>query len=152
MNQSRRREVLKLGLFSCAALITACDFKDFEEAKNEAPTTPAAPAPTPAPAPAPAPGPAPAPSPGPAPAPSPPSPPGAWNVNPWLTFPAGGNFVLDLSKTLPAVVARGGDFAIDPSGAALPAGISLSNAGLLAVGGGTIVNVSGVIFRYTPPA
>jgi hypothetical protein len=68
-----------------------------------------------------------------------------------LTFPAGNNFVLDLSITLPASVARGGIFGIDPSGAALPAGMSLSSAGLLAVGGSTVVNVSGVIFRYTPP-
>lgn len=66
-------------------------------------------------------------------------------------FPAGINTLLDLSITLPSGVARGGLFNIDSGGAALPSGVSLSSAGLLAVSGAAVVNVTGVIFRYSLP-
>lgn len=72
-------------------------------------------------------------------------------MGPWLMFPAGSNALLDLTLTLPSGVARGGVFSIDSGGAALPPGMSLSSAGLLAVSGAAIVNVTGVIFRYALP-
>lgn len=135
MSSFRRREALKYSLFSCAALLSGCYLGD--DGSESTSTEPSAAPPSPAPPPS-------------------PSPPFAgasnvWNINPWLMFPAGTNFLLDLSITLPSGVTRGGLFAIEATGASLPSGMTLSSAGLLAVGGAAVVNVSGVIFNYTPP-
>ena len=54
----------------------------------------------------------------------------------------------DLGSTLPVGAKRGGSFGIDPAGARLPVGMSLSPAGILSVGGASIGSVTGVIFTY----
>ena len=66
-----------------------------------------------------------------------------------LTLTAGTTF--DLSATLPAGVANGGVFDVDPSGAPLPVGITLSPRGMLTVSLSASGTANGVIFRYTPP-
>lgn len=73
---------------------------------------------------------------------------GTWSV-PEPTFVAGSGASLDLRTTLPAGTAPGGTFSVDPSGPALPTGMSLSAIGLLAVGAATPGSVDGVVFRYT---
>jgi len=60
----------------------------------------------------------------------------------------GTNSTFDLSTTLPNGIARGGKFSIDSIGAALPAGMMFSTAGILAVGSAAIGTVNGVIFTY----
>lgn len=102
---------------------------------------------------APTPTPTPTPSPTPSPTPTPPSPaptPDAWapSVPPLLV---GTNATFDLSRTLPGNVAKGGTFGVDTIGAALPNGMSLSKAGLLAVGTAVTGTVAGVIFTYESP-
>ena len=71
----------------------------------------------------------------------------AWNVI-VPPFNAGGNGIFDLSTTLPTGVARGGTFGVDPSGASLPSGMSLSSAGILSVGSASVSTVGGIIFTY----
>ena len=68
---------------------------------------------------------------------------------PALTVNSGATF--DLSSTLPTGVTRGGTFGVDPSGARLPAGMSLSSSGILAVGTATLGTVTGVVFTYDAP-
>jgi hypothetical protein len=63
----------------------------------------------------------------------------------------GSGATFDLSTTLPAAVRRGGIFGIDPAGARLPAGMSMTASGLLSVGSATISTVAGVIFTYDTP-
>jgi hypothetical protein len=58
---------------------------------------------------------------------------------------------MDLAATLPAGVARGGSFGVSSSGAALPAGMTLSSAGILAIGSATAGDVVGVVFTYQVP-
>jgi hypothetical protein len=58
---------------------------------------------------------------------------------------------IDLSLTLPHDVLRGGVFSVDPAGAALPHGLSLSDAGLLEIAAKVDCGVSGVVFVYTEP-
>lgn len=83
------------------------------------------------------------------PAPSP-SAPATWTPNvPALTANSGATF--DLSASLPSGVTRGGTFSIDPSGARLPAGMSLSSSGVIAVGTAALGTVTGVIFTYDAP-
>ncbi len=81
---------------------------------------------------------------------SPPPSPGApatWNPNvPPLVVGSGA--VFNLASTLPAGVAAGGAFGVDSNGAQLPFGMTLSSAGILAVGSATAGSVSGVIFKY----
>jgi hypothetical protein len=55
---------------------------------------------------------------------------------------------MDLAATLPAGVARGGTFGVSSAGAPLPAGMTLSSAGILAIGNATAGEVVGVIFTY----
>jgi len=57
----------------------------------------------------------------------------------------------DLATTLPAGASRGGRFGVDPSGAALPAGMALSAAGVLSVGTAVVSTVGGVLFTYETP-
>lgn len=63
----------------------------------------------------------------------------------------GSGATFDLSGTLPTNVKRGGTFSLDTSGARLPAGMSLSPSGILAVGAAAIGSVTGVIFTYDAP-
>jgi hypothetical protein len=58
----------------------------------------------------------------------------------------------DLAATLPADVRRGGIFGIDVSGAALPAGMTLTASGLLYAGVASIGTTPGVVFQYSEPA
>ena len=59
---------------------------------------------------------------------------------------------LDLKTTLPTGVALGGRFEVDPAGAALPAGVTLSSSGILSVVLALQqVTVSGVVFAYVLP-
>jgi hypothetical protein len=75
-----------------------------------------------------------------------------WDVVPSrsLTLPPGATF--NLATTLPADVKSGGVFEVDPSGAPLPAGFSLTPGGLLFVSSSATGGTAGVVFRYTPPA
>jgi len=76
--------------------------------------------------------------------------PGTWNVGP-LYLLVGSGATRDLAATLPLDVARGGTFAVSASGTALPAGMKLSAAGILAVGSAKSGTVDGVVFTYTEP-
>jgi hypothetical protein len=74
-----------------------------------------------------------------------------WAVLPAPTFVKGTSEKYDLTATLPPGAPTGGTFAVDPSGAALPAGMSLSAAGVLSVGGAAVGSTKGVVFSYTAP-
>lgn len=78
--------------------------------------------------------------------------PGKWDVAPSgaLALSRGASF--NLAATLPSDVRTGGVFQVDPSGAPLPAGFTLSPSGLLYVGSSATGGTAGVVFRYTPPA
>jgi hypothetical protein len=73
-----------------------------------------------------------------------------WDVG-VLSFVAGTSGTFNLAATLPSGVVAGGTFAVDPRGAALPAGVSLSPSGVLSVGAGGASAAVGVIFTYTEP-
>jgi hypothetical protein len=67
-----------------------------------------------------------------------------------VSFVAGAGRSIDLNETLPIEVTRGGTFSVDPSGANLPAGMSLAANGMLSVASTTLAGVTnGVIFIYT---
>lgn len=67
-----------------------------------------------------------------------------------ITFVAGTSRSIDLNGTLPANVLRGGAFSVDPSGASLPAGVSLASNGVLTLALTAHVGVTGgVLFNYT---
>ena len=163
MANTTRRAFLVSGLIGSNALLAACgigeDFTDEETASASAPVAgPLAPAPAPAPAPiksVPPPPPAPSPAPAPvAPPPAtptpPPAPPVSWNA-PQTLMVRSGNF-LDLKTTLPSGVAAGGRFELDPAGAALPSGATLSSNGILSVRSTALqLAVSGIIFAYVEP-
>jgi hypothetical protein len=63
----------------------------------------------------------------------------------------GSTATFDLNTTLPSGVIPGGTFGIDPGGAALPKGLSLSSNGTLAVGTAVAGTVRGVFFTYEEP-
>jgi hypothetical protein len=88
-------------------------------------------------------------------APTPSPPPASPAVQSWdpIVPPllVGSHLTFDLSRTLPASIARGGRFSVDTAGAPLPRGMSLSTAGLLAVGTAAIGSVVGVVFAYEAP-
>jgi hypothetical protein len=75
----------------------------------------------------------------------------AWNVGP-LYFAAGSGATLDLAATLPNGVTKGGAFGTSSEGTSLPAGMTLSPAGILSIGTAPIGDVVGVVFTYTEPA
>ena len=75
-----------------------------------------------------------------------------WAVLPAPVLVAGNGSTYSLEASLPAGVVRGGVFAVDPSGTPLPAGMSLSPAGVLGVGTAAVGTTEGVIFSYTEPA
>ena len=64
-------------------------------------------------------------------------------------LPVGGSF--HLAATLPPIVPRGGRFGIDSSGAPLPAGVNLSESGILSAGTARTGKVVGVVFTYDTP-
>jgi hypothetical protein len=63
----------------------------------------------------------------------------------------GSGATINLASTLPTGVVKGGTFGISSSGASLPTGMTLSPAGILAVGSATTGAVVGVIFTYAEP-
>jgi hypothetical protein len=77
---------------------------------------------------------------------------GQWDVMPSKRLIVAPGMSFDLNTTLPAGVARGGLFDVDPSGVALPPGITLSSRGVLTVTAAATGSAAGVVFRYTPPA
>jgi len=123
MKEVGRRTILCFGLASGALSLLGCDVSADD---SSAASTPA-PTPTPA-APASA----------------------AWVVNP-PSFAVGSGATFNLATTLPASVARGGAFGISPSGAGLPAGMTLAPVGILSVGTATVGSVAGVVFTYSSP-
>jgi hypothetical protein len=143
---SERRRFLTLGLASAAASLSGCNWlEEYFSSKSSADPTASAPNPAaPAPSPTPAPG---AVTPAPAPAPNPAV---AWAPNP--TFVQGSTVPFDLATTLPVEVKRGGIFSIDPSGASLPTGATLTANGLLYAGTAIVGTTTGVVFRYSEPA
>ena len=76
---------------------------------------------------------------------------GEWVV-PSLQLTSGVTVRIELASTLPPGVRGGGVFGVDPSGAPLPAGVTLSAEGALVVdaaaASGTTV---GIVFNYTEP-
>ncbi|HTT12918.1 MAG TPA: hypothetical protein VMG60_18755 [Burkholderiaceae bacterium] len=66
-------------------------------------------------------------------------------------FLAGTGQTFDLTQTLPGTVAKGGTFGVSANGAPLPAGMTLSPAGIITVGSATIGQTTGVTFTYTEP-
>lgn len=130
-----RRQAL---LITFAAVLTACGGN--EAASDVQPPVAASPSPSPVPGPSPSPTPGPSPSPGPT----------AWNVGAlYLTVGTAATF--DLTTTLPSGVARGGVFGVSATGSALPAGVTLSPAGILSVGSAATGDVASVIFSYSEP-
>lgn len=128
-----RRRLLRGGIAAVLGTLAGCEFGGSDASSPIGMTPPEPPAPSPAP-----------PSPSPTP---PPTTPGPWNpaVPPLLV---GTNSTFDVSTTLPNGIARGGRFGIDSMGASLPAGMTFSTAGILAVGSAAIGTVNGVIFTY----
>lgn len=61
------------------------------------------------------------------------------------------NTSIDLAKTLPRSVSKGGIFTVDPNGSPLPSGLSLSKEGILSVQFDKNIQVSGVVFAYEEP-
>lgn len=81
------------------------------------------------------------------PAPEAPAPVTAWRpVVPTLLV--GSTATFDLRTTLPAETVAGGRFSVNPEGAPLPAGMQLSDVGVLSVGTASPGAVTGVIFSY----
>ena len=99
--------------------------------------------------------PAPAPTQSPTPTITPPSTPEPSTSGTWAPFvPAlivGSSGSFDLNTTLPLSIKRGGTYGIDSGGPRLPVGMSLTSAGILAVGTAAIGTVTGVIFTYDAP-
>jgi hypothetical protein len=67
------------------------------------------------------------------------------------TFTSGSSTAFDLSTTLPSGVVSGGTFSVDPNGAPLPTGMTLSSKGILSVGTAVATSVGGVVFVYAEP-
>ncbi|MEQ1506318.1 MAG: hypothetical protein ABMB14_29065 [Myxococcota bacterium] len=70
-----------------------------------------------------------------------------WIIPPTLLVEGSGGTV-DLATTLPIGTPAGGTFGMDPSGAALPAGMTLSGDGILSVGTAAAGTIDGVVFTY----
>lgn len=73
-----------------------------------------------------------------------------WNVGP-ISFTEGSGTSVDLKSTLPTGTILGGSFSVDAAGDPLPAGMTLSAAGILSVGNAAPVTLSNVIFVYNEP-
>jgi hypothetical protein len=82
-----------------------------------------------------------------------PAPPTAqdWSVN-LPVFLVGSGASFDLSATLPSGVTKGGTFSLAPNSAPLPAGMTLSTAGILSVGTAVSGQTAGLMFAYAAPA
>lgn len=143
---SERRRLLILGMASAAVTLSGCDFLDdyFHSSPTESPagTAPAGPSTSATPA---------APTPAvPAPTSTPDPTALTWAPNP--SFVQGSSVPFDLATTLPPGVARGGVFTIDPTGAGLPTGVTMTSSGLLYAGTANVGTTTGVVFRYSEPS
>ena len=78
--------------------------------------------------------------------------PDTWDVAPNRSLSLSPGATFNLAATLPASVAPGGIFDVDPSGTPLPSGMTLNPSGLLTVSSSATGGTAGVVFRYTPPA
>lgn len=88
-----------------------------------------------------------------APALAPATPSAVWDPTPWLVFNAGiGTVKVDLAKTLPSSVKRGGVFSLDTSSRPLPSGVTLSPAGILTAINPSAGIASNIVFAYAEPA
>jgi len=133
-----RRKALKFTVLACASTLLGCRFGNDE---NQMPLGQVGNS-TPSPAPAPSAPVAPAPSPLQA----------VWDPSPWLLFSSSkATARLDMSITLPAGVRRGGIFALAANSTALPAGATLTSAGILSVVNPIVGSTSDVIFTYSEP-
>lgn len=74
-----------------------------------------------------------------------------WSINSIPTFIEGTASTFNLSSTLPAEVKKGGTFFVDTSGARLPAGMSLSESGVLSVNNPAVGTTLDVVFGYNEP-
>ncbi len=151
MANPSRRTFLISGLIGSNVLLAACgNDEDFTEGNAATANSPVAATPLPAPAPV-----APTPSPTPSPAPAPPSvavAPTEWIVGLPLAFAAGVDTTVDLARTLPASVPRGGVFSVEPTGASLPSGASLAPSGILSISSASAVSITaGIVFAYNAP-
>jgi hypothetical protein len=68
-----------------------------------------------------------------------------------VDFLVGSGATFDLAATLPSGIRRGGVFGVSSAGAFLPAGMTLTAAGILSVGSATVGSVVGVVFTYAEP-
>ena len=76
---------------------------------------------------------------------------GDWSVQPPVVLVAS-QVTYDLSTTIPTSLKAGGTFAVASSGSALPAGVTLTPAGLLSAESSAALGMtSGVVFSYTEP-
>lgn len=73
-----------------------------------------------------------------------------WTVPP-ISFVVGSGSTFDLASTLPAGIIKNGVFTVDPSGLALPAGMTLTANGVVGVGTAVVGTTDGVVFAYTEP-
>ncbi len=73
---------------------------------------------------------------------------GSWII-PNISLTQGSTQTFDLSQTFPNCLAGQGVFGVDPSGTKLPAGMSLTSAGILSVGNAVVADTVGVIFNCT---
>ena len=74
-----------------------------------------------------------------------------WTINPVYLTAGVATSTFDLVPSLPRNVVRGGTFGVSPNGAALPAGTTLSPAGILAAVNAAAATVDGLVFTYTEP-
>jgi len=75
-----------------------------------------------------------------------------WIVNGGaLSFTEGSSTPFNVAATGPSSYVAGGVYGVDVSGAALPSGMVLTDAGSLTVGSATAANQPGVVFSYFEP-
>ena len=136
-----RRRLFKGAMAFAATTLAGCWWESVTSLSRGGPSTDPAPPPSPMRPPAPATNPA---------STSEESTAGSWApCVPALIVGSNGSF--DLNTTLPLNIKRGGIFEIDASGPPLPAGMSLTSTGILAVGTAAIGTVTGVVFTYDAP-
>lgn len=137
MSRINRRRALAIGAVGCATLLAGCWDTEVAAVDPQLPTassdSTAAPAPGTSPSTTPSTNAV-----------------VAWNVGS-LYFIEGGLATIDLTATLPNGIVKGGNFGVSADGAALPTGMTLSQAGILAIGSAAPGPVVGVIFAYTEP-
>jgi hypothetical protein len=75
-----------------------------------------------------------------------------WDPSPWLMMSSSKPTVtVDMSITLPVGVRRGGIFGLAAKSSALPAGATLTRAGILSIVSFNVGSTSDLIFTYSEP-